>query len=61
MLIGGISKIGDTPMFMETTYIHPKNGQEYPMYVMNHDKIKTDGQTATRERLGHVHFGARAF
>jgi len=23
---------------------------------LNNDKIKTDGQTATRARLGHVHF-----
>lgn len=24
-LIDGVSKIGDTPMFEETTYIHPQN------------------------------------
>lgn len=28
-LLEGMSKIGDTPMFEETTYIHPQNGQEY--------------------------------
>lgn len=36
-LIEGMSKIGDTPMFVETTYIHPQNGQAYPMFVMNRD------------------------
>lgn len=36
-LMEGVSKIGDTPMFEETTYIHPQNGQEYPMFVMNRD------------------------
>lgn len=36
-LVEGVSKIGDTPMFEETTYIHPQNGQEYPMFIMNRD------------------------
>lgn len=36
-LMEGVSKIGDTPMFEETTYIHPQNGQEYPMFIMNRD------------------------
>ena len=36
-LIQGMSKIGHTPLFEETTYINPQNGQEYPMYVMNRD------------------------
>lgn len=36
-LIEGVSKIGDTPMFVETTYINEQNGQEYPMFVMNRD------------------------
>lgn len=33
----GIAKIGDTPYFRETTYIHSQNGQEYPMFEMNRD------------------------
>ena len=33
----GVSKIGDTPMFQETTYIHEQNGQTYPMYYLNRD------------------------
>lgn len=37
-LIGGMSKIGDTPkMFTEGTYINNQNGQQYPMYYMNRD------------------------
>lgn len=36
-LMEGVSKIGDTPMFEETTYVHPQNGQEYPMFIMNRD------------------------
>ena len=37
LINGGVSKIGDTPAFAEATYIHPKNGQEYPMFIMNRD------------------------
>lgn len=37
VLMEGVSKIGDTPMFEETTYTHEQNGQEYPMFVMNRD------------------------
>lgn len=36
-LVEGLPKIGDTPMFHKTTYTHPQNGQEYPMYLMNRD------------------------
>lgn len=36
-IIEGMSNLGETPMFVETTYIHEQNGQEYPMYVMNRD------------------------
>ena len=39
-LIGGISKIGETPtakMFYKSTYIEEQNGEEYPMYYMNRD------------------------
>ena len=34
---GGMPKIGQSPMFQETTYIHEQNGQAYPMYLMNRD------------------------
>ncbi len=36
-LVKGCAENSATPMFEETTYIHPQNGQEYPMYVMNRD------------------------
>lgn len=36
-LIGGLPNFEHTPMFFKTTYIHPQNGQEYPMYLMNRD------------------------
>ena len=34
---GGVPKIGQTPMFAESTYINEQNGQSYPMYLMNRD------------------------
>lgn len=36
-LIGGLPNFEHTPMFFKTTYLHPQNGQEYPMYLMNRD------------------------
>lgn len=33
----GMPKIGQTPMFYETTYVNEQNGQTYPMYLMNRD------------------------
>lgn len=36
-LIGGLPNFEQTPMFFKTTYIHPQNGQAYPMYLMNRD------------------------
>lgn len=36
-LVEGVSKIGDTPMFVESSYIHSQNGQEYPLFIMNRD------------------------
>lgn len=36
-LLGGMPKIGQTPMFHETTYVNEQNGQTYPMYLMNRD------------------------
>ena len=34
---GGVLKIEDTPMFIETTYVNEQNKQEYPMFVMDRD------------------------
>ena len=36
-LLRGLPKIGDTPMFIKSTYVHPQNGQSYPMYYMTRD------------------------
>lgn len=36
-IVRGLPKIGDTPLFFKTSYVHPQNGQEYPMYLMNRD------------------------
>lgn len=33
----GSAEISATPMFYETTYIHPQNKQEYPEILMNRD------------------------
>lgn len=34
---GGMPKIGQTPMFVESTYINEQNGQGYPVFLMNRD------------------------
>lgn len=37
-LIGkGCAQNGGDPLFVKATYIHPQNGQTYPMYLMNRD------------------------
>lgn len=36
-LIKGCAQKSADPLFDESTYIHPQNGQEYPMYIMNRD------------------------
>ena len=36
-IMKGLPKNGDTPMFFKTEYVHPQNGQTYPMYLMNRD------------------------
>lgn len=36
-LIKGCAENSANPMFEETTYIHPQNGQTYPMFIMNHN------------------------
>lgn len=46
-------------MFEETTYIHPQNGQEYPMFVMNRDGFTLlamgfTGDKALRFKLDYI-------
>lgn len=36
-LIKGCAEKSADPLFDESTYIHPQNGQEYPMFIMNRD------------------------
>lgn len=36
-IIGGMLKIEYTQLFVESVYVHPQNGQEYPMFIMNRD------------------------
>lgn len=36
-LIGGMPNFEHTPLFEETKYANPQNGQQYPMYIMNRD------------------------
>lgn len=37
VLLEGMPKNGQTPMFYKTEYVHEQNGQTYPMYQMNRD------------------------
>lgn len=37
VLLEGMPKNGQTPMFYKTGYVHAQNGQTYPMYQMNRD------------------------
>lgn len=37
VLLEGMPKNGQTPMFYKTGYVHEQNGQTYPMYQMNRD------------------------
>lgn len=36
-LIKGSADFSANPMFDETIYTHPQNGQQYPMFIMNRD------------------------
>lgn len=36
-IIGGMLRIEHTQLFVESVYVHPQNGQEYPMFIMNRD------------------------
>lgn len=55
----GLPKIGDTPMFQETSYIHKQNGQSYPMYLMNRDGFTLlamgfTGEKALKFKLAYI-------
>lgn len=47
-LVRGYAENSADPMFAETIYIHPQNGQEYPMFVMNRDGRKSTGSILSR-------------
>lgn len=49
LIKGGAENYAD-PMFMETTYTHPQNGQEYPMFIMNRDGFTLLAMGFTGER-----------
>lgn len=58
-LIKGCAENSADPMFAESTYIHPQNGQEYPMYVMNRDGFTLlamgfNGDKALRFKLDYI-------
>lgn len=58
-LMEGVSRIGDAPMFEETTYVHPQNGQTYPMFIMNRDGFTLlamgfTGEKALRFKLDYI-------
>lgn len=58
-LMEGMSNLGDTPMFVESTYINEQNGQEYPMFVMNRDGFTLlvmgyTGKKALRFKLDYI-------
>ncbi len=58
-LVKGSAEFSAHPMFEETTYIHPQNGQTYPMFVMNRDGFSLlamgfTGKKALEFKLGFI-------
>lgn len=58
-LIRGCAENSADPMFEETTYIHPQNGQAYPMFTMNRDGFTLlamgfTGDKALRFKLDYI-------
>lgn len=49
-LMKGCAEKSANPMFVESMYIHPQNGQEYPMYIMNRDGFTLLAMGFTGER-----------
>lgn len=58
-LIEGMSEIGDTPMFVESTYTNEQNKQEYPIFIMNRDGFTLltmgfNGKKALKFKLEYI-------
>ena len=58
-LMEGMSQIGDTSMFVESSYIHSQNSKEYPMFIMNRDGFTLltmgfTGQKALQFKLDYI-------
>ena len=58
-LIEGMSEIGDTPMFVESTYINEQNKQEYQIFIMNRDGFTLltmgfNGKKALKFKLEYI-------
>lgn len=58
-LIKGCADNSADPMFEETTYVHPQNGQAYPMFIMNRDGFTLlamgfTGNKALRFKLDYI-------
>ena len=58
-LVKGCAENSADPMFEETTYIHPQNGQTYPMFIMNRDGFTLlamgfTGEKALRFKLDYI-------
>lgn len=58
-LIKGCAENSADPMFEETTYVHPQNGQAYPMFIMNRDGFTLlamgfTGEKALRFKLDYI-------
>lgn len=58
-LVKGCAENSADPMFEETTYVHPQNGQQYPMFIMNRDGFTLlamgfTGDKALRFKLDYI-------
>lgn len=58
-LVKGCAENSADPMFEETAYVHPQNGQEYPMFIMNRDGFTLlamgfTGEKALRFKLDYI-------
>lgn len=58
-LVKGCAENSADSMFEETTYVHPQNGQEYPMFIMNRDGFTLlamgfTGEKALRFKLDYI-------
>ena len=58
-LLKGSADFSAHPMYVESVYIHPQNGQEYPMYIMNRDgftllAMEFTGEEALKFKLEYI-------